>query len=110
MAIRLALGGSATEANLDSDLAAGRFPPEYTARFSDAWFFFDALQKTLLGLGALWLGLHTPAGWYRRALVCVPLLLLATWLLSARIQRVEGVLALVLIPGVLRLVERHTKP
>lgn len=109
MGIRVALGGNALEVNYGFDLAKGEIPSTYIERLLSVGGFATLISRSVLGLGALWLGLIS-AKKDRFTLVAtlsfVLPTVLATWLLSSRIARPLGIEVVILAPAFMLYMRR----
>ena len=101
-AYRLALGGSLLEVNYGYSVLEGQFPA-YGQRLFGLRSSAGLLLQMFLAFAFVWTGL--PNAWrhplLRRSLSVVPLVLVASVLLSSRITRVIGVLYPIVIPAFL---------
>ncbi len=93
--VRYVLGSGAIEVNYGFNLLQGEFPSRYLARLTDAHEMKILVFSLVMTFGPLWLGiLKLPQD--RRllfgGLVMIPLVTLATVLLSSGVARVMGIL------------------
>jgi hypothetical protein len=100
--LRVAMGGAPFEANYGYNVLAGELP-SYILRFQDNPV--DLLLRIGSAFGLLWIGLGAIPRHrlLREQWIAVPLIILATLLLSSRIARPLGVLFPIVIPGALLL-------
>ena len=94
ISVRLLLGGAALEVNYDFDLLKGELPG-YLDRNGKRFTIL-----VFLSFGFLWLGLLRlkENDFLKRQSIFIPLVILATFLLSGRVSRVIGVTFPVVIP------------
>jgi hypothetical protein len=101
-AYRLALGGGAIEVNYGFNLLEGQFPA-YGQRLFGLRSSAGLLVQVFLAFAFIWTGLLNALQHplLRRSLSVIPLVLIASVLLSSRITRVLGVLFPIVIPAFL---------
>lgn len=99
MSVRILLGGSPLEVNFGYDLLRGQMP-NYWTRILSISALFRFFVGTFLSFSFLWLGLlniRKEPFLYRNSFV-IPLVILATFLLSGGVARVIGILFPIIIP------------
>lgn len=93
--VRYVLGSGAIEVNYGFNLLHGEFPSRYIARLTDAHALNVLLTSLVMAFGPLWLGvlkLPLDRKLLLGGLVMIPLVTLATILLSSGVARVMGVM------------------
>lgn len=99
ISIRASLGGSILEVNFGYNILAGEFP-KYYLRLFNIKRLIVILADIFLAFSFLWAGLVNirKNRFLQKSAVIVPIVIIATFLLSGRIERILGVLFPVIIP------------
>jgi hypothetical protein len=106
--IRLALGGGALDVNYGFNLLRGELPLQYMARFLSPWNAAVVIVKLFLAFSFVWLGILNCRNnsFLARYALMIPLVILATVILSSRITRIVGIVYPIVIPAFLMFLER----
>lgn len=110
ISIRIALGGSAFEVEYGHNILKGEFPMLWK-RFFNLDGLFYIVRMVFLSFSFLWLGLVNVGknNFFKRQIIVIPIVILATVLLSWRITRPLGILFPIVIPMFLMFFEGFTK-
>lgn len=98
---RAILGESALEVNYGYNLLAGEFPTEYGERLFGFGSLESLFRRIFLSFGFIWIGLwnfRSDPFLKRSALIGIPIVVIATVLLSGRIARILWVLYPIVLP------------
>lgn len=108
MAIRLALGGGAFDVNYGFDLLKGELPLQYAARLLVPWKAADVIIRVFLAFSFIWIGImnYRKHPFIARNVFIIPLVIIATVVLSSRITRILGVVFPIVIPAFLLFLEQ----
>lgn len=108
--IRMLMGGKAFEVNYGYDLLRLEFP-WYGKRLLSVDGLWDLLIKTFFAFCFLWLGVLNVRknSFFIRSFIVIPLVILATFLLSTSIARIIGIIFPLIIPMFLYFFEQPQK-
>ena len=108
VAIRLALGGGAFEVNYGFNLLRGELPLQYAARLLTPWKAADVITRVFLAFSFVWIGILNcrKDSFLSRNVLIIPLVILATVILSSRIIRIVGIVFPIVIPSFLMFLEQ----
>lgn len=110
VSIRIALGGSAFEVEYGHNILKGEFPGLWK-RLIDPWGLFYIARMVFLSFSFLWFGIVNVGknSFFKRQIILIPIIILATALFSWRITRPLGILFPIVIPMFLMFFEGYTK-
>ncbi len=110
ISIRIALGGAAFEVEYGHNILKGEFP-DLIKRLVDPGEIFYAFRRTFLTFSFVWFGIVNVGkhDFFKRQIIIVPIVILATIVLSAQITRPLGILFPLVIPMFLMFFEENTK-
>lgn len=110
ISIRIALGGSLLEVEYGHNILEGEFPALWI-RLTNIEGLFYIARMVFLSFSFLWLGLVNVGknNFFKRQIIVIPIVILATVLLSWRITRPLGILFPIVIPMFLMFFEGFTK-
>ena len=108
VSVRIALGGAAFEVEYGHNIFKGEFP-DLLKRLVDPGEIFYAFRRTFLSFSFVWIGIINIGkhDFFKRQIIIVPIVILATVVLSAQITRPLGILFPIVIPMFLMFFERH---
>lgn len=110
ISIRIAFGGSAFEVEYGHNIFKGEFPALWK-RLTNLDGLFYIARMVFLSFSFLWLGIVNVGknSFFKRQIIVIPIVILATILLSWRITRPIGILFPIVIPMFLMFFEGFTK-
>jgi hypothetical protein len=101
--IRVIMGGSIAEVNYGYNILAGQFPRAYAGRLIHPDRLVDLVFRLFLSFSFIWLGILNirKNNFLFKSSIIIPAVVIATILLSSRVERVLGILFPIVIPAFL---------
>ncbi|MFC1565390.1 hypothetical protein ACFL4B_00375 [Candidatus Neomarinimicrobiota bacterium] len=110
ISIRIALGGTAFEVEYGHNIFKGEFP-EHGRRLFNIGGLLYIVRMVFLSFSFLWFGIINIRKhiFFKRQIIVIPIVILATVLLSPRVTRPLGILFPLVIPMFLMFFEKNNK-